>query len=69
MTIVEVASKFPVATIESGPVTGVTTAAHWGDLLGMKNILSFDMGGTTAKAGVVVDGVSQMVSECEVGGP
>jgi len=68
LATVEVASKLPVATIESGPATGVTAAAHWSRLLGVSNILSFDMGGTTAKAGTVIGGIPQMVGESEVGG-
>ena len=68
LAAVETASRLPVATIESGPATGVTAAAHWSRLLGVPNILSFDMGGTTAKAGTVIGGVPQMVGEAEVGG-
>ena len=68
LATVEVSSKIPVATIESGPATGVTASAYWGKMLGVENILSFDMGGTTAKAGVVINGIPQMVSEYEVGG-
>ncbi len=65
---IEMTSKIPVATIESGPATGVTAASYWSKMLGIGNVLSFDMGGTTAKAGTVIDGMPQMVSECEVGG-
>ncbi|MFC1923931.1 hydantoinase/oxoprolinase family protein [Chloroflexota bacterium] len=65
---VETATRLPVATIESGPATGVTAAAYWSRLLGVPDILSFDMGGTTAKAGTVIGGVPQMVGEAEVGG-
>lgn len=68
LAMVETASQLPVATIESGPATGVTATAHWSRLLGIQKILSFDMGGTTAKAGVVIDGTPQTVNECEVGG-
>lgn len=68
LATVEVASELPVATIESGPATGVSAAAYWSRLLKLDRVLSFDMGGTTAKSGVVIEGVPQMVSECEVGG-
>jgi len=68
LSTVEVASKLPVATVESGPATGVTAAARWSEMLSIDKMLSFDMGGTTAKAGVVMDGILQMVNECEVGG-
>jgi len=68
LTTVETASKLPVATIESGPATGVIASAYWSRLLGVENVLSFDMGGTTAKAGAVIRGVPEMVGEYEVGG-
>ena len=68
LATVDEASKIPVTTIESGPATGVTASAYWAKMIGVENILSFDMGGTTAKAGAVINGVPQMVSEYEVGG-
>ncbi|MGB2800557.1 MAG: hydantoinase/oxoprolinase family protein [Dehalococcoidia bacterium] len=68
LATVEVASTMPVATIESGPATGVTASAYWSMMLGIENILSFDMGGTTAKAGAVINGRPQIRSEYEIGG-
>ncbi len=68
LATVEVASMIPVATIESGPATGVTASAYWSRMLGIENILSFDMGGTTAKAGAVINGRPQIRSEYEIGG-
>ncbi|MFW6126077.1 MAG: hydantoinase/oxoprolinase family protein [Chloroflexota bacterium] len=68
LATVEIASQLPVATIESGPATGVTASAHWSRLLGIDDILSFDMGGTTAKAGAVINGRPQVRAEYEVGG-
>jgi len=68
LATVERASKIPVATIESGPATGVIASAYWSKMLGIDNVLSFDMGGTTAKAGAVIRGMPQMVCEYEVGG-
>ncbi|MDY6917417.1 MAG: hydantoinase/oxoprolinase family protein, partial [Chloroflexota bacterium] len=65
---VDVAARMPVATIESGPATGVTASAYWSHLLDVDNILSFDMGGTTAKAGAVIDRRPQVRSEYEIGG-
>lgn len=62
------AMKMPAATIESGPATGVAAVAEWGRWLKRETLLSFDMGGTTAKAGMVIEGMPQMVSEYEVGG-
>ena len=68
LATVEVASTMPVATIESGPATGVTASAYWSRMLGIENILSFDMGGTTAKAGAVINGRPQIRSEYEIVG-
>jgi N-methylhydantoinase A len=68
LTNVNAASRIPVSTIESGPATGVIASAYWSKMLGLENILSFDMGGTTAKAGSVIQGKPNMVHEYEVGG-
>lgn len=58
----------PAATIESGPASGAVAAAALGARLGIGRLLSFDMGGTTAKAGAIVDGVAQVVGEFEAAG-
>ena len=50
-----VARKFPVRLVESGPVGGALAAGYLGRRAGLKNVLSFDMGGTTAKACFVRD--------------
>jgi N-methylhydantoinase A len=54
--------------MESGPVGGIMAAAIVGAALGMPNVISFDMGGTTAKASVIVDGEITVTAEYEVGG-
>lgn len=43
------ATARPVALIESGPAGGAIAAAYLADLVGVDDVLSFDMGGTTAK--------------------
>ncbi|MEM2238137.1 MAG: hydantoinase/oxoprolinase family protein [Candidatus Caldarchaeum sp.] len=58
----------PVACIESGPAAGVIGAAELAHRLGVLNVISLDMGGTTAKAGTVVNGQPLYVPEIEVGG-
>ncbi len=63
----QVARQQPVNLIESGPAAGVTAATHLGSLLGTENLISFDMGGTTAKAGLVEGGVPKIVPHFEVG--
>jgi N-methylhydantoinase A len=50
------ARQFPVRLIESGPAAGALMAAHIGAEAGCDDILSFDMGGTTAKGAIVRDG-------------
>ena len=55
LTSVEDAVKRTVGTIESGPAGGVLAAAYMGRLIGRDNLVSFDMGGTTAKSGIVID--------------
>ncbi len=62
------ALRMPAAAVESGPAAGVVAAALVGRQLGMPNILSFDMGGTTAKASVIAEGEVAVTSEYEVGG-
>ncbi len=62
------AERRPAALIESGPASGVIAAAHLGRALGLPNVLSFDMGGTTAKAGTVFDGVPQISTSFEAAG-
>lgn len=68
MATAEVAAAKPATIIESGPASGVIGAAYLARVLELRNVLSFDMGGTTAKAGTVVDGVAQIVGEFEAAG-
>ncbi len=58
----------PAALIESGPASGAMAAAALGRAHGIARLLSFDMGGTTAKAGAIVDGVAQIAYELEAAG-
>lgn len=58
----------PVQVIESGPAAGVIACAELARLLHLKNVISFDMGGTTAKAGTITRGAVETTSELEVGG-
>ena len=57
----------PVFLIESGPAAGVVGAAHFAQALGEGDVISFDMGGTTAKVGMVQQGQPQRVQEFEIG--
>ena len=64
----ETAKKVPVTMMESGPVAGVIAAAHLGELLDCRHIISFDMGGTTAKASLIKDFHPEVASSYYVGG-
>ncbi|NHJ49723.1 MAG: hydantoinase/oxoprolinase family protein [Asgard group archaeon] len=58
----------PVSIIESGPSAGVVASRFYSEFLQLPKVLSFDMGGTTAKAGTIVDYKISLTSEYEVGG-
>ena len=64
----EVATERPVAMMESGPVGGIIASAQVGAALGYDNVISFDMGGTTAKASLVKDGEPTLAPGYYVGG-
>jgi N-methylhydantoinase A len=59
----------PVQLIESGPAAGVIGTAAMARRLGIANVISLDMGGTTTKASVIEDHEIRRSSEFEVGGP
>ncbi len=58
----------PVHVIESGPAAGVIAAAALARRLGTPNVISIDMGGTTAKASVIEGGRLTRTGEYEIGG-
>ncbi len=60
------ARRFPVRLIESGPVGGALAAVHLGRRAGLGDVLSFDMGGTTAKACLIRGGQVPITTELEV---
>jgi N-methylhydantoinase A len=62
----ETASRFPVRLLESGPAAGAIAAAEAGLLAGHSDLLSFDMGGTTAKLCVIEDGQPSKTHDFEV---
>jgi len=59
----------PVQLIESGPAAGVIGTAAMARQLGIANVISLDMGGTTTKASVIEEYEIRRSSEFEVGGP
>src|SRR5580692_1035686 len=64
----EVATERPAAMMESGPVGGIIASARVGQALGFANVISFDMGGTTAKTSLVRDGEPTLAPGYYVGG-
>jgi len=66
-TKARVARNKPVFCIESGPAAGAVGAAAVGRRLEQRNLIAFDMGGTTAKVCVIENGEPRLTSEMEVG--
>jgi N-methylhydantoinase A len=58
----------PVALIESGPVGGCAGAAAYARALGLRRLIAFDMGGTTAKCALVEDAAFEVVNTYYVNG-
>jgi N-methylhydantoinase A len=48
--------RYPVRMIESGPAAGALMAAVYGELTGHRDVIAFDMGGTTAKLALIENG-------------
>ena len=67
VTTVEDAKMFPVRLLESGPAAGAIAAAAVARSLGEEDVLSFDMGGTTAKIAVVRRGRPEVTHDFEPG--
>ncbi len=68
MVEVRTVMKKPAQIVECGPAAGVIGARHVGGLAGYPNVISFDMGGTTAKASLIEKGNLLRTAEYEVGG-
>ena len=66
ITTMEAARSFPVRLVESGPAAGAMAAAYYGEVLGYGDLLSFDMGGTTAKLCLITGGRPSRTTEFEV---
>ena len=63
---VDTGKRYPVRILESGPAGGALAAASLGQRAGHDDLLSFDMGGTTAKLCVVEEGRPLTTPEFEV---
>ena len=62
------AGRRPILAVESGPAAGVVAASEVARSLRLAKVISFDMGGTTAKAGAILNFEPAVVPEVEVGG-
>ncbi|TME12918.1 MAG: hydantoinase/oxoprolinase family protein [Chloroflexi bacterium] len=62
----DTAIRFPIRLLESGPAAGALAAASFGAVCGYSDLLSFDMGGTTAKFCVIDRGQPLIAHEYEV---
>lgn len=67
LTTVEDAKDFPVRLIESGPAAGAMGVAYLARKLDRKHVISFDMGGTTAKTCLIEDGHPHVKHDFEAG--
>ena len=63
----ETARRFPIRLLESGPAGGALATAYLGRRAGLRDLLAFDMGGTTAKACLIQNGRPDVASEMEAG--
>jgi N-methylhydantoinase A/oxoprolinase/acetone carboxylase beta subunit len=63
----ETAAALPIRLLESGPAAGALAAADYAGRLDADRVVSFDMGGTTAKACIVEDGSPKTTLEFEAG--
>src|SRR6478672_8885335 len=62
----ETALRYPIRLTESGPAAGAVAAGHYARQLGAEAVVSFDMGGTTAKAAMVEHGRPEVGKSIEV---
>jgi len=68
LTTAELAERFPMNIIESGPAAGVVGAREVAARIGTGNVITFDMGGTTAKASILEKGEFSRSQDYQVGG-
>jgi N-methylhydantoinase A len=66
LTTIDTACRFPIRLVESGPAGGAIFSATIARQCGISNVLSFDMGGTTAKICLIDDGKPQTARAFEI---
>src|SRR5688572_24838869 len=64
----EAAARMPMHIIESGPAAGVVGSQALARRMGLARAITFDMGGTTAKASIIEEGEVNRAAEYQVGG-
>jgi N-methylhydantoinase A len=67
ITTVETAQQVPIRLVESGPAAGALAAVFYGALVGERDLVGFDMGGTTAKLCLIRDGRPHKSTMFEIG--
>lgn len=60
------AARAPIRLVESGPAAGALAGSWFAERLGESRLLCFDMGGTTAKSCLVIDGEPELTNTFEV---
>ena len=68
LTTSETAAKLPMHIIESGPAGGVIGSQAIASASGLENVITFDMGGTTAKTSMIARGEVTRALDMQVGG-
>jgi N-methylhydantoinase A len=64
---IDAAQERPVNTLLSGPSGGAVAAAYIGELTGYRNVLSFDMGGTSTDVAIAIDAKPNILRDTRVG--
>ncbi|MCC6617334.1 MAG: hydantoinase/oxoprolinase family protein [Anaerolineae bacterium] len=62
----DAAKDAPIHLVESGPVAGVIGAVRIGELIGERNVIALDIGGTTAKTSLVENGMPKITTEYKI---
>ena len=60
---IDSASRIPITMVESGPASGIWGAAELGKMIGERNVLALDIGGTTAKCSLIHDGQAKIITD------
>ena len=62
----EAAKANPISMVESGPASGIYAAASLGHLIGEKNLIALDIGGTTAKCTLIENGKIKVTTQYHI---